>query len=222
MLIDSHCHLDFPDFNGEHDALVERARAAGGARMVTISTKIRQFDVLRAIAEVPRRLFAPQDIDALVDVDTPVPIPFGQTTSQPSTIARMLEALDLTPASRVLEIGTGHGYEAAVLSRLVAEVWSVEWWPGLADFGADHVHVVTGDGRLGLPAHAPYDAIVIAAQSADIPPALMEQLVVGGRLVMPLGPVGREECVVLSKDSRGGTYWLRTLGPVIFVPLLGT
>ena len=202
------------------ESFAQAARAAG----------VRDPRVLRAIAEVPRRLFAPQDIDALVDVDTPVPIPFGQTTSQPSTIARMLEALDLTPASRVLEIGTGHGYEAAVLSRLVAEVWSVEWWPGLAevaaqnlaDFGADHVHVVTGDGRLGRPAHAPYDAIVIAAQSADIPPALMEQLVVGGRLVMPLGPVGREECVVLSKDSRGGTYWLRTLGPVIFVPLLGT
>ncbi|CAB4953240.1 unannotated protein [freshwater metagenome] len=185
--------------------------------------------MLRAIGDVPRRLFAPDGGDSLVDIDTPVPIPFGQTTSQPSTIALMVEALDLRPSSRVLEIGTGYGYEAAVLSRLAAEVWSVEWWPALAEvaaanlagFGADHVHVVTGDGRLGLPEQAPYDAIVVAAQSADIPPALIAQLAVGGRLVMPLGPAGSEECVVLTTDANGGTYWLRTLGAVHFVPLLG-
>lgn len=184
--------------------------------------------MLAAFAAVPRRLFAPDDASA-VNSDAPIRLPCDQTTSQPSLIALMLEALELEPSDRVLEIGTGFGYEAALLSRLAAEVWTIEWWPELAaaaqrnleQYGADSVHVRSGDGRLGLPEHAPYDAIVVAAQAMQIPEALEHQLRGGGRLVAPIGQRGAERCLVFEKEASGDMRLVSDLGLVRFVPLLG-
>ena len=184
--------------------------------------------MLAALAAVPRSGFVPPDSLEAVDADLPVPLPCDQTTSQPSLVALMVEALRVGPDDRVLEIGTGYGFEAAVLSRLAAQVWSVEWFDHLAEaasanlarFGADNVHVVTGDGRRGLPEHAPFDAVVVAARADDVPSALADQVADGGRVVLPLGPAGQEECVVLVKRA-GRLERAGSLGPVRFVPLQG-
>lgn len=184
--------------------------------------------VLDALAAVDRSHFVPSDWRRSARRDAPVPLPCDQTTSQPSLIALMVEALELRPTDRVLEIGTGYGFEAAILAHLVDQVWTIEWWPELADeaarnlvaAGITNAHVVTGDGREGLPTHAPYDAIIVAARTDEIPPQLKHQLAVGGRLVAPLGPSGSEQCAVLTKDSDDAIPVVRTLGPVRFVPLL--
>ena len=168
--------------------------------------------LLDALDAVPRERFLPLGQRHRADLDAALPLAHGQTTSQPSLIAQMVEALALVPESRVLEIGTGHGYEAAILSHLVAEVWTVEYVVQLADtareilldLGADNVHVVAGDGRLGLPEHAPYDGILVAAQCETLPPALVEQLAVGGRLVAPVGDRRAQRCVVLHRRLDGG------------------
>lgn len=192
------------------------------------ATGVTDPEVLAALGRVPRRCFVPEGLNDLVNLDAPVPLPFGQTTTQPSLIALMVEALHLTPASTVLEVGTGYGYEAALMSLLAAQVWSIEWWPELAQtaalnlqrFGADNVTVIAGDGRVGLPEHSPYDGIIVAARADQVPTALMDQLAIGGRLVAPLGPSGSEQCTILTKDSNGVVTVVGTLGPVRFVPLL--
>jgi protein-L-isoaspartate(D-aspartate) O-methyltransferase len=202
----------------EHD-FVREAVGAG----------VRDARVLEALRHVSRAQFVPQGSPSRrVDLDAPVPLPCGQTTSQPSLIGLMLEALELQPDDRVLEVGTGYGFEAALLGGLVAEVWTVEWWPelarraaeNLAAVGADNVHVVTGDGRLGLPEHAPYDAVVVAAQCDEVPQALGRQVRVGGRIVAPVGAAGRERCLLLAKQTDGSLRQVRDLGAVRFVPLL--
>jgi protein-L-isoaspartate(D-aspartate) O-methyltransferase len=199
---------------------IDAARTAG----------VRSQRVLDALAAVDRSKFVPHDERRRAHRDAPVPLPRGQTTSQPSLIALMVEALDLRPTDRVLEVGTGYGFEAAVLAQLVDEVWTIEWWAELADeaarnlamAGITNAHVVTGDGREGLPAYAPYDAIVVAARSDEVPAPLLHQLARGGRLVAPLGPAASERCLVLTKDSDDAISVVRTLGPVRFVPLLNS
>lgn len=185
--------------------------------------------VLAAVAAVPRELFTgararPRDVAR----DAPVPVDCDQTTSQPSLVALMVEALGLTGTERVLEVGTGPGYEAAVLGRLAAEVWTVERHPRLAEAaaanlaatGAANVHVVVGDGRAGVPENAPYDAILIAAQTARVPSALAAQLVEGGRMVVPLGDTWLQEAVLLRRHD-GALRRVRTIAQVLFVPLVG-
>jgi protein-L-isoaspartate(D-aspartate) O-methyltransferase len=202
-----------------HHELVAEARSAG----------VTDPRVLQALADVPRRRFVPSGFEHLADVDAPVPIACGQTTSQPSLIALMVQALGLGPEAHVLEIGTGLGYQAAILSRLAAQVWSIEWWPDLArqaqenlrDFGAHNVTVVVGDGRDGLPDHGPYDGIVVAARADEVPATLMAQLSPHGRLVLPVGPPGAEQCVVVMRGDSGEPRLMRSMGPVRFVPLLG-
>jgi protein-L-isoaspartate(D-aspartate) O-methyltransferase len=197
---------------------VREARAAG----------VRDEAVLAALRAIPRALFVP-DGSSGTGVDAPVPLPCGQTTSQPSLIALMVEAVAPGPEDRVLEIGTGYGYEAAVLGAVAREVWSVEWWPdlaaqarrNLAAASAGHVHVVVGDGRRGLPEHAPYDAIVVAARCDAVPEDLAAQLRPGGRIVAPEGPEGRERCLVRRRAATGELTLVRDLGRVSFVPLLG-
>jgi protein-L-isoaspartate(D-aspartate) O-methyltransferase len=194
---------------------VREARAAG----------VTDEAVLAALGAVPRERFVPQGSSRSGE-DAPVPLPCGQTTSQPSLIALMVEAAAPGPDARVLEIGTGYGFEAAVLSHVAAEVWTVEWWPELAAQARrnlapyDNVHVRVGDGRLGLPEHAPYDAIVVAARCDEVPEALAEQLRPGGRIVAPVGPEGLERCLVLQRDGAGGLQQVGDLGRVRFVPLL--
>ncbi len=198
-------------------AVVAAARRAG----------VRDPRLLEALAAVPREGFLPPEARGEVDVDRPVPIGQGQTTSQPSLIAKMIEALELTGTERVLEVGTGFGYQAALLAHLAAEVYTIERFAdlavtareNLAGCGLEDVEVVTGDGTLGLPEHAPFDAIIVAAAAPEVPTPLAEQLADGGRLVAPVGPSGQQTVEVY--EGRGGRLeHVRRLGGVRFVPLV--
>lgn len=184
--------------------------------------------VLDAMGTVPREAFVPERLAEFAYDDTPLPIAEAQTISQPYVVALMAEALELGPGDRVLEIGAGSGYAAAVLSRLAREVWTIERHETLAReararmerLGYRNVHVRQGDGTLGWPAHAPYDAVVVAAGGPEVPPALLEQLAEGGRLVMPIGPDPRTQSLVRVR-RRDGRFEREDLGGVRFVPLIG-
>jgi protein-L-isoaspartate(D-aspartate) O-methyltransferase len=198
------------------DALVAAARDAG----------VRDERVLEAIAAVPRLDFVPPEFADRADLDAPIPIPHAQVTTQPSLVARMVEALALQGDERVLEVGTGYGWQTALLARLAREVFSIERFADIAETahvglaGRDNVTVVVGDGSAGLPAHAPFDAILVAAAHPSVPEPLAEQLAEGGRLVQPLGPGGAEDVVLLEK--RGGDLQPgRSLGGAHFVRLHG-
>jgi protein-L-isoaspartate(D-aspartate) O-methyltransferase len=198
------------------DALVAAARDAG----------VRDARVLAAIASVPRAEFVPAGNADLADVDTPIPIPHGQVTTQPSLVARMVAALALEGDERVLEIGTGYGWQTALLAELAREVFSVERFPELAAAaraalaGRDNVHVVVGDGSRGLPEYAPFDAILVAAAYPLVPDPLSEQLAEGGRLVQPLGPGGAEDVVLFEKRD-GDLRRVRSVTGAHFVRLYG-
>ena len=174
------------------------------------SRGVRDAAVLRAMTEVPREAFVPEDQAEFAYRDTPLPIAEDQTISQPYIVALMAAALELEPDDRVLEIGTGSGYAAGVLSRIAAEVYTVERHAALAEgarraleaLGYENVHVLHGDGTLGWADHAPYDGIVVAAGGPDVPEPLVDQLAVGGRLVIPVGPMPRlQELVRVTRVS---------------------
>ena len=190
---------------------------------------IRDRTVLEAMATVPREQFVGLDLAEFAYDDAPLPIDEGQTISQPFMVALMTEALQLTPGSKVLEVGTGSGYAAAVLSRVVKRVYSVERHQSLAHqastrlkaLGYDNVKVLCGDGTLGWPEHAPYDAIVVAAGAPEAPRSLIEQLVVGGRLVIPAGPtLAKQNLLRITRVSEDEVK-TEELGAVRFVPLIG-
>jgi protein-L-isoaspartate(D-aspartate) O-methyltransferase len=184
--------------------------------------------VLQAIARVPREVFVPEAQRHLAFSDEALPIGWQQTISQPSVVAAMTEALAPQPGDRVLEVGTGSGYQAAVLAELAATVVGVErnpWLAGaarrlLAHLDYLQVEVVEGDGSLGWPARAPYDRILVAAAAPAIPPPLLDQLAPGGRLVIPIGGRNDQQLVVVSKGTSGALHE-RAAGPVYFVPLVG-
>ena len=189
---------------------------------------IRDRRVLAAFRAVPRARFVPPEAAGQAYLDVPVRIPHGQVTTQPSLIATMVAALGLTGGERALEVGTGLGFQTAILARLARRVVSVERFAdlaaqaraNLAEAGVDGVTVVVGDGTLGVPEHAPYQAIVVSAASPRVPGPLVAQLDDGGRLVHPVGPGGREEVTVFSK--RAGRLVADTrLLPARFVPLVG-
>jgi protein-L-isoaspartate(D-aspartate) O-methyltransferase len=181
--------------------------------------------VLAAIEAVPRERFVPEDRREEAWHNVALPIGSGQTISQPLVVARMCELLELRGDERVLDVGTGSGYHAAVLARLVAHVWSIELHPGLsqraarqlAAAGAANVTLLVGDGARGHPAGAPYDAINVAAAMAEIPAALPAQLGAGGRLV---GPVGGDQRLVLLHRGEGGELRREAHERVRFVPLV--
>lgn len=183
--------------------------------------------VLDAVASIPREPFVPPDQLEHAAEDRPLPIGGGQTTSQPSLIAAMVAALELQGHERVLEIGTGFGYQTAILAHLAAEVYSIDRSAvlvarareNLAAAGIDGCHLVVGDGTLGLPEHAPYHAMVVAAAAATVPPALAEQLHPGGRLVVPVGPSGSTEVMVYEGTDHGLRRVRRLVG-ARFVPLV--
>ncbi|MBX6341425.1 MAG: protein-L-isoaspartate(D-aspartate) O-methyltransferase [Thermomicrobiaceae bacterium] len=190
---------------------------------------VRDRAVLLAIAKVPRERFVPREIARYAWENRALPIGEGQTISQPLIVALMTQALRLTGGERVLEIGTGSGYQTAILCELAGSVVSVERHERLAraaaqrlsDLGYRNVRVVVGDGSLGWPEAAPYDRIVVTAAAPRVPPSLLAQLSPsdGARLVIPLGGGQEQELVVL--ERRGGELERASLGPVRFVPLLG-
>lgn len=189
---------------------------------------IRDERLLAAFRLVPRASFVPAGLERRAYEDVPLTIPHGQVTTQPSLVARMVEALELAGPERVLEIGTGLGFQTALLARLSAFVWSVERFPDLAEaaraslasHGVRNVDVLVGDGSEGLPARAPFDAILVSAAYPRVPPPLAAQLAPGGRLVQPLGRGGREEVVAFVGESRGlvrrrvvtGAHFVRLYG----------
>jgi len=188
---------------------------------------ITDMRVLRAMTKVPRHLFVPEDLWFRAYEDRPLPIGEGQTISQPYMVAKMVQSLELMGHERVLDVGTGSGYQAAVLAELVREVWSVEIIPELAklassrlaELGYTNVHVVTGDGSVGLAEHAPYDAIVVAAASPSTPQPLVDQLGPSGRLVIPVGD--REGQMLRRVRAQGMRPASESLLPCAFVPLVG-
>ena len=199
-------------------------------RLRMVETRIRARGVsspavLKALARVPRHLFVPPDAQRLAYEDRPLPIGYRQTISQPYIVAFMTEALQTDPEHSVLEIGTGSGYQAAVLAELVRNVYSIEIVPELADrarqtlttAGYSNVEVRTGDGYRGWPERAPFPRIIVTAAPPEIPQALVDQLAIGGVMVLPVGSVS-QELIVVTKNATGITQ--KTTIPVLFVPMI--
>jgi protein-L-isoaspartate(D-aspartate) O-methyltransferase len=185
--------------------------------------------VLDAMRSVPRERFVPEGLTRHAYEDRALPIEAGQTISQPYMVGFMAQALRLEPADVVLEVGAGSGYAAAVMSRLVTHVYAIERRPSLVEAAADrlralgfrNVTVILGDGVLGRPEHAPFEAISVAASASCVPDALREQLAVGGRLVMPVGDQSGFQRLVRVRREGEASYARETLGEVRFVPLVG-
>lgn len=214
------------DRGGERAEMVERIMlhgqvAASERGGITLSPR-----VLEAMGKVPRHEFVPADVAELAYADSPLPIGHGKTISQPFIVALMVELLDVQPDDRVLEVGTGLGYHAAVLASLADTVYTVELIPELAEaaarslarVGIANASVRAGDGGRGWKEHAPFDKISAAAAPEHVPPALLEQLRPGGRLVLPLGPFDEQTLVLVTKDEAGETRTTRIL-PVRFSTL---
>ena len=187
---------------------------------------VRQPEVLRAMESVPRHLFVPEDQRDQAYGDAPLPIGRGQTISQPYIVALMTELLELDRGDKVLEIGTGSGYHAAVLSRVAGEVYTIEIIDQLGkqakstlqQLGYQNVHVKVGDGYQGWPDEGPFDAIILTAAPPKIPQPLIDQLKVGGRMVVPVGSFV-QDLMLLTKTAQGVEK--RTVAPVRFVPMTG-
>jgi protein-L-isoaspartate(D-aspartate) O-methyltransferase len=200
------------------EPLVAAARMAG----------VDDARVLDAIRAVSRGGFVPRDYVSSANVDEPIPIPHEQVTTQPSLSARMIQGLGLTGTEQVLEIGTGYGYQTALLARLAAFVISIERWPdlaaqarhNLAAAGIHNVEVRDGDGTEGVPDRAPYDAILVSAAFPEVPDPLVGQLRRGGRLVQPIGPGGAEEVILFERTPEGLVERERLI-PARFVRLYG-
>jgi len=205
-----------PRFSGARHRLVETIRSRG----------IHDMSVLRAFELTPRHLFVPTGLWHKAYEDAPLPIGSGQTISQPSIHAKYLELLQLKGNEKVLEIGTGSGYQTVLLAHLVPQVFSIERIPALMEqarqniqnSGVRNVSLLVGDGTVGWRAHAPYDAILVSAASPKVPQPLVEQLAVGGRMVIPVGKQGEDQKLDVIVKRRDGTT-METLFPVRFVPL---
>jgi protein-L-isoaspartate(D-aspartate) O-methyltransferase len=207
-------------FEEERERMVTRQIAGRG---------VRDPAVLAAMRVVPREVFVPEAYRLYAYDDSPLPIPADQTISQPYVVAYMIAALELEPQDRVLEIGTGSGYAAAILSRIVSEVYTIERHGRLADYarerlaevGYTNVQVRHDDGTHGWPEHAPYDGIIVAAGGPSIPVSLQKQLAVGGRLIMPVGRRRHHQNLVLLTRVDEDIFTDEMLAPVAFVPLIG-
>ena len=205
----------------ERNALVDSFLSEPGSR-------ISDPRIIAAMRATPRHLFIPLDQGSEAYGDYPLPIGFGQTISQPSLVAFMTEQLRPEPDDRILEIGTGSGYQAAVLSPLVAEVYSIEILEPLAtrakvtlaSLGYDNVHTRFGNGYLGWPEESPFDAIIVTCAPEDIPHALIEQLREGGRMIIPVGPPTEPQELYLL-EKREGKMEKKAILPVRFVPMTG-
>lgn len=205
----------------------------GGYRSQLVTTLqakgIRDLAVLRAVSVVPRHLFVPESLRHRAYEDSSLPIGGGQTISQPWVQARSLELAALTGKERVLEIGTGSGYQTALLGQLASQVFSVERLAALGqsarrsleEAGARNVSVMVGDGTLGWRPYAPYDAIIVAAASPDVPAPLADQLAIGGHLIIPLGDRDQQVLTCFTRSAEGAPLQRQSVSDVRFVPLLG-
>jgi len=208
------------DFARLREQMVERQIAARG---------IADAHILAAFRAIPRERFVPEAARALAYEDAPQPIEAGQTISQPYIVALMVEAAEIGPADRVLEVGAGSGYAAAILARLAGRVFAVERHAELAQLagermerlGCDNVSICAGDGSGGLPSAAPFDAILCSASGSHVPAILLGQLAIGGRLVMPVGEPGEVQDLVKMTRTGERDYAREALGAVRFVPLIG-
>jgi len=188
---------------------------------------VRDERVLEALAKIPRHRFVPESLHDYAYDDGPLAIGEGQTISQPYMVALMTECLALGSEDRVLEVGTGSGYQAAILAELVRDVHSIERIPALSEraarllsqLGHTNVRLHVGDGSLGLPAHSPFDGVLVTAGAPEIPSALIDQLAVGGRLVIPIGGTYHQDLYTIRRD-RGGIHKEFVTG-CVFVPLIG-
>jgi protein-L-isoaspartate(D-aspartate) O-methyltransferase len=206
-----------PDFRGPRRRLVEMLHDQG----------IKDLAVLNAIDQTPRHLFVPTGVRHRAYEDSALPIGSGQTISQPSIHARYLELLELTGNEKVLEIGTGSGYQTALLSRLASQVFSIERIPELLDkaretikkIGARNISFLLGDGTLGWRQYAPYDAILVGAAAPEVPSTYREQVTEGGRILIPLGD--KEDQILFMFTRRGDELEQTEIAPVRFVPLVG-
>jgi len=206
------------EFRGARQRLVETLREKG----------IRDLAVLRAVEMTPRHAFVPTGLRHRAYEDSPLPIGNGQTISQPWVHARYLELLQLAGNERVLEVGTGSGYQTVLLSHLVSQVFSIERIPALLKqareaierAGAANVSLMLGDGTIGWREYSPYDAILVSAGAPSVPQPLLDQLAEGGRLLIPIGD--REEQRLVMADRKNATIQMRDVAPVRFVPLLGS
>jgi protein-L-isoaspartate(D-aspartate) O-methyltransferase len=208
-----------PPFAGERLDMVESQLRRRG---------ISDQRVLAAMSKVPRHEFVPRQYWPDAYADHPVPIGEQQTTSQPYIIAAMLQAAEIKPQDRVLEIGAGSGYQTALLAELAGRVFAVERYPTLAAnaqsllerLGYANATVITGDGSLGLPEYAPFDVIIVAAAAPRVPPALLEQLAPEGRMVIPVGEA-QQQVLQLARKHADGNVTVSTLEGCRFVPLIG-
>jgi protein-L-isoaspartate(D-aspartate) O-methyltransferase len=209
------------DFNKENEKLIEHIKSYG---------YLKSKELEKALREIPRHLFVPENIRKLSYRDTPLSIGFGQTISQPSTVVIMTEALEVKEGNKILEVGTGSGWQAAILGKLVGEkgsVYTVEVNPQLVEFarenlkkvGMKNVKVFEGDGSTGLKKHAPFDRIIVTAAAPDFPKPLIEQLKIGGIMVIPVGNIYLQEMYVVKKFK--DKIEKKSIGPFMFVPLIG-
>ncbi|MDX1686458.1 MAG: protein-L-isoaspartate(D-aspartate) O-methyltransferase [Candidatus Promineifilaceae bacterium] len=211
-------HDDF--FTQQRERMVEQQIQRRG---------IRDPAIIAALREVPRERFVTDEYRASAYDDSALPIPAGQTISQPYVVALMIKALQLSSDDRVLEVGSGSGYAAAVLSRITSEVYAVERHEELVtyarkrltDLGYDNVHVRHADGTMGWPEHAPYEGILVSASGPRVPQPLREQLATGGRLVMPIGQARGMQTLVRLTRTDEDQFKKKDLGGVRFVPLIG-
>ncbi len=209
--------MNEPDYEKLREKMVREQIQARG---------VKDPDVLTAMRKVPRHKFVPENMRRYAYEDCPLPIGYGQTISQPYIVAFMTEQLRVSPGMRVLEIGTGSGYQAAVLAEMGANIYTIEIIPELAEraravlleLGYTNVHVKVGDGYKGWPEHAPYDGIIVTCAPESIPQALVDQLKQGGRMVIPVGPTWDQELVVVEKENDKISY--REVLPVRFVPMV--
>ena len=221
VLVNAGCHEKQAagnDFVSERQRMVQEQLMPRG---------IHEERVLAAIAKVPREEFVPPEARAASYTDQPLPIGYGQTISQPFVVAFMTEQLQLKRDDRVLEIGTGSGYQAAILAELTAEVYTIEIIEPLAKnaeatlarLGYKNVQVKAGDGYKGWPEHAPFDAVIVTCAPSHVPPPLVDQMKEGGRMIIPVGGLGEQELYLLEKKN--GQLEQRAVLPVRFVPMAG-
>jgi len=216
---------DMQNASPSNDAKFDRLRAQMVQDQVR-ARNVRDPRVLAAMLKVPRHRFVPAEIVNSAYVDNALPLMLGQTISQPYIVGYMTEALELAGAKRVLEIGTGSGYQAAILAEIVSEVYTIEIHKELTDYasnilgrlGYSNIHFKTGDGYVGWPEFAPFDRIIVTAAPDHIPQPLIDQLSLGGRMILPVGRM-EQDLVIVRKDESGVSS--RAILPVRFVPMTG-